>query len=148
MPLREDFAFLLSYLSYLFLCVWGFNIFYLYSFHKRLFEKGLVKRDNVRYYPLTDPDFYRISILPDNIKLMVTETLYNYIEWLEQEQNPDLYANHERPGSYVKRIIKLMNTGEGGHHGFSPEENKKRLKMCFFDNFPFKFSNYLCLVIY
>jgi sulfatase maturation enzyme AslB (radical SAM superfamily) len=108
-----------------------FNIFYLFDFHKRLYEKGLIKRDNVRYYPLTDPDYYRISILPDNMKLSITELLYNYIEWLEEEQEPDLYANHERPGSYVNKIIKLMNTGIGGHYNFSPEENRKRLKMFF-----------------
>jgi hypothetical protein len=108
-----------------------FNIFYLYDFHKRLYEKGLIKRDNVRYYPLTDPDYYRISILPDNMKLRITELLHNYIEWLEVEQAPDLYANHERPGSYVYRIIKLMNTGIGGHYNFSPEENRKRLKTFF-----------------
>lgn len=105
-----------------------FNVMYFFDFHKRLFNEGVLKKDNVRYYPLTEPDYYRISILPDEIKLIVTEDLYNYAEWLDSPECRDLSANHEPPSQYIKKIIKLMNTGKGGHTDFSPEKNYKRLK--------------------
>jgi len=108
-----------------------FNIMFLHDFHVRLFEEKLIKKDNVRYYPLTEPDYYRISILPDDIKFKISEDLYSYIDWINQEKNIDNYANHEHPSLYVNRIIKLMNTGIGGHSNFSPDINKKRLKAFF-----------------
>lgn len=108
-----------------------FNIMYMHEFHLRLFNEGLVKKDNIRYYPLTEPDYYRISILPDEVKLNITKDLFSYINWLNKENILDYYANHEHPGTYINRVIKLMNTGEGGHLEFSPEKNKKRLETFF-----------------
>lgn len=107
-----------------------FNIMHLYDFHLRLYSESLIKKDSIRYYPLMSPEYYRISILPDDIKLKITERLYEYIDWLNIK-DPDLYANNERPDKYVNRIIKLMNSGEGGHSDFSPEQNFKYLKEFF-----------------
>lgn len=108
-----------------------FNVMYIFDFHRRLFNEGILRKNNVRYYPLTEPDYYRISILPDDVKLSVTEDLYNYADWLDLTECTDLSANHELPSEYIKKIIKLMNTGEGGHTEFSPEKNYKRLKEFF-----------------
>lgn len=128
-----------------------FNIMHLHGFHKRLFEQGLVKRDNIRYYPLSSPEYYRISILPDKIKLKITEDLYKYIDWLNEEKDLNFFANGESPGSYVNKIIKLMNTGKGGHTDYSAEKNIKRLKTFFkitLDKDIKKYGNYKFLSLY
>jgi len=92
-----------------------FNIMHIYKFHKRLYNLELIGKQDMRYYTLTSPKIYRISILPKNVKVKVTEDLYNYVNWLNSDKITDFYANLEHPGTFVKKIINLMNTGKGGH---------------------------------
>jgi MoaA/NifB/PqqE/SkfB family radical SAM enzyme len=104
-----------------------FNIMFLFDFHKRLFDENIIGRGDIRYYPLMSPDYYRISILPVHIKNKILESLNNYIVWLNQESELDIGANHEHPSLYIKKIIKLMYSGEGGHTDFTVEKNLARL---------------------
>lgn len=108
-----------------------FNIYYFYDFHKRMVSQGVLNKDNVRYYLLVGPDHYRFSILPTKIKKIITPVLDEYANWIGVSPDYDSYPNREQPSTYIKKINHLMNTGEGGHLGYSRENNFKRLQEFF-----------------
>jgi MoaA/NifB/PqqE/SkfB family radical SAM enzyme len=108
-----------------------FNIFNFSDFHKRMFDLGVLKKDNIRYYVLSGPDYFRFSILPSKVKDIVTENLNEYSRWLGVSENYDLFPNREQPSSYIKKMIILLNSGYGGHTGYSKENNFNRLKKFF-----------------
>lgn len=110
-----------------------FNIFDFPDFHKRMHEQGVLRKDNVRYYVLSGPDYFRFSILPSYIKSIVTENLNEYVSWLGESNNYDIFPNREQPSLYVKKMINLLNTGAGGHTGYSKENNFNRLKKFFIE---------------
>jgi len=108
-----------------------FNIFHFYDFHKRMFERGILDKDNIRYYVLSGPDYYRFSILPNYIKHRLTDNLNEYSNWIGESSDYDIFPNREQPSSYIKKMIHLLNTGVGGHTGYSRENNYNRLKKFF-----------------
>lgn len=102
------------------------NIYYYFDFHKKLYEEGLIKKDNIRYYNLHFPEHLRYSILPDKKKNSIKTILLNYKKWLSTgNELKDFYPNRESPLSTIDKIIECMYTGKHGHHGFSKENNVK-----------------------
>jgi len=102
------------------------NIYYYFDFHKRLYEEGLIKKDNVRYYNLNFPEHLRYSILPENKKNIIKERLISYKKWLiSGNELKDFYPNRESPLSTIDKIIECMFTGKHGHHNFSATNNIK-----------------------
>jgi len=91
------------------------------DFHKRLYSEGLIKKDQVRYFNLTHPEHFRYSILPLKIKERIKVKLLEYKNWLSD--STDTYPNNCHPCKAIDKIINCMMTGEGGHLGFSEENN-------------------------
>lgn len=101
-----------------------FNLYYYPDFHKELYEEGLLKKDNIRYYNLHGPFKYRYSILPNKIKDKIKEKLIDYKEWLGP--GLDTFPNRECPLSVIDKIIDTLYTGKWGHWGFSEKTNREQ----------------------
>lgn len=101
------------------------NICYYPEFHKRLIEESLVRVDNIRYYNLNSPEILRYSILPNNRKEIVRDKLIEYSKWLMLNGEKDVFANMELPSTTIKNIANCLMTGEGGHFGFSDDNNNR-----------------------
>lgn len=108
-----------------------FNIFHFADFHKRMYSRGVLNKDNIRYYVLSGPDYFRFSILPSFVKKMVNDNLIEYSKWLGESDDYDIFPNREQPSQYVKKMAHLLNTGIGGHTAYSKENNYSRLKKFF-----------------
>lgn len=108
-----------------------FNIFYFSDFHKRMYNKGILDKDNIRYYVLSGPDYFRYSILPSYTRQTVTNILNEYSNWLGVSDNFDIFPNREQPSTYIKKMVLQLNTGIGGHTGYSRDNNFARLKKFF-----------------
>jgi len=99
-----------------------YNLYYYPKFHKELYDEGLVKKDNIRYYNLHGPFKYRYSILPVSIKNKIKDKLIEYKKWLGDNLDP--FPNRECPLLVIDKIIDTLYTGKWGHWGFSEKENK------------------------
>ena len=91
------------------------------NFHKRLYNEGLIKKDQIRYFNLSYPEHFRYSILPCKVKERIRIKLLEYKNWLID--STDTYPNNCHPCEAVDKIIHCMMTGEGGHTGFSEQNN-------------------------
>lgn len=91
------------------------------DFHIRMFEEGILKKDNIRYYNLSYPEHYRYSILPEAQKQAIGLKLYDYKLWLTDAV--DTFPNAEHPTITIDKIIECMMTGKWGHWGFSTDNN-------------------------
>jgi radical SAM protein with 4Fe4S-binding SPASM domain len=103
-----------------------FNLYYYPEFHKELYEEGLVKKDNIRYYNLHYPFKYRYSILPLSVKQKIETKMTEYKQWLGDDLDP--FPNRETPLTVIDKIIETMYTGKWGHWGFSEQQNKHYYK--------------------
>lgn len=102
------------------------NIYYYFDFHRQLYEEGLVKKDNVRYYNLHFPEYLRYSILSKNKKNIIKNKLLDYKKWLASgDELNDFYPNRESPLYTIDKLIECMYTGTHGHHNFSVLNNNK-----------------------
>ena len=110
-----------------------FNLYYYPDFHLELYNEGLIKKDNIRYYNLHGPFKYRYSILPDKIKDKIKDKLIDYKKWLGPGLNP--FPNREDPLSVIDKIIETLYTGKWGHWGFSKKENELNYIQFLKDNF-------------
>jgi MoaA/NifB/PqqE/SkfB family radical SAM enzyme len=108
-----------------------FNIYHFSDFHKRMYDLGVLKKDNIRYYVLSGPDYFRFSILPSFVKDKTTQKLQEYINWIGESTEYNIFPNREQPAKYIQKIITLMNTGNGGHTEFSKDNNYARLRKFF-----------------
>lgn len=96
------------------------------QFHYRLYEEGLIDRDQVRYYNLHYPEKYRYSILPEDIKKQIESNLQEYKQWILKKNGPlDVFPNRESPAVVIDKIIETMYTGKWGHWDFSSSNNAK-----------------------
>lgn len=101
-----------------------FNLFYYPDFHKRLYDQGLVKKDNVRYYNLNYPVIFRYSILKEDKKLEIQDKLLEYKNWLIcTEDIKDFYANKEHPHDTLDKILESLKAGKWGHWDYDETKN-------------------------
>lgn len=100
-----------------------FNVYYYPDFHKRLFNEGLVRKDNVRYYNLNYPEVFRYSILKESVKQEIEKNILEYKKWIQEDNISDFYANKEHPCITLDKIIESMKTGKWGHWDYSDEKN-------------------------
>ena len=91
------------------------------DFHMRMFEEGILRKDNIRYYNLSYPEHYRYSILPEVQKQTIRAKLLNYKLWLTDAI--DTFPNAEHPTITIDKIIECMMTGKWGHWGFNTDNN-------------------------
>lgn len=103
-----------------------FNIYYYPDFHKRMYDEGLLKKDNVRYYNLHYPHKYRYSILNTSVKDEIKSKLLDYKEWIAKDMPTlDEFPNRESPLITVDKIIDTLYTGKWGHWEFDEKANKE-----------------------
>ena len=104
-----------------------FNIYYFPEFHKEMYEEGLLKKDNIRYYNLNGPHKFRYSILPLKIKNKIKDNLLLYKEWL----GPGLseFPNRECPLKVIDKIIETLYTGKWGHWDFNENINEEKYRI-------------------
>jgi len=98
-----------------------FNIYYLFDFHKSLFDQNLIKKDSIRYYNLSYPEFMRYSVLTKEKKEMVSSKLNAYKVWLGD--GLDTFANKEAPTATIDKIIQTMHAGGNGHWNYNDHNN-------------------------
>ena len=83
------------------------NIWSLPDFHYDWYQKGFLRKDNIRYFPLTSPEELHISVLKENMKSKITTKYLDYMEFLEDEQS--IILNNKTPLAKVTEIINYMN---------------------------------------
>ena len=83
-----------------------FNVFHLPDFHKDWVLKGFIRPADYNVNILQDPLWYRIDLLPDNIKQQVEQKYRKHIEWL-RPRDPLTRAVHG-----FESAIKFMNSND------------------------------------
>lgn len=84
------------------------NLWSLPDFHYEWYNKGFLRKDNIRYFPLTSPEELHISVLSNNMKKEITSKYINYLEFLDDEHSTIL--NGVYPRTKVQEIINHMNS--------------------------------------
>lgn len=72
------------------------NALHITDFHRDWVKQGLVHPDNWNINVLQDPEYYRISVLPSDLKEDVRARYQQQIEWLEQAVGPGRAMNGYR----------------------------------------------------
>lgn len=82
------------------------NIWSLPDFHMDWFNKGLVRKDNIRYFPLSTPEDLHITVLTPKMKNEVIAKYHDYLDFLSDETST-IY-NAKTPFSKVIEILEEM----------------------------------------
>lgn len=105
-----------------------YNVWNWPDFHMDWVERGLVDIENCRLNMLTGPDFMRIDIIPDNIKIELRAKYLDYKSWAfdkikdRAKQKPEIIKDVI---GKIDSVIQFMNTGK---------LNEEKLKQFFNNN--------------
>lgn len=89
------------------------NIFSVIDLHKDWHNKGLIKKDSIRYTILDHPSEYNILYLSDELKNKIINEYMGYIKWLKNDNEiPDLYPNNFIPADehLSKYLVEYLKT--------------------------------------
>lgn len=81
-----------------------YNVLNLPDFHKEWIEEGLLNPQNIRINILLDPDYMRLSILPNEQKEIVKNRYQQHFEYLKQFDNIDHVIQD------YKNVLNFMET--------------------------------------
>jgi hypothetical protein len=104
-----------------------YNVWNWPDFHMDWVERGLVDIENCRLNMLTGPDFMRIDILPEDVKIELRSKYIDYKAWAydkikdRAKENPEIIKDVI---GKIDSVIQFLNTGT---------LNTEKLKQ-FFDN--------------
>jgi len=82
------------------------NIYTLPDFHLDWFNKGFVRKDNVRYIPLEEPEEMNITVMPVKLKDDVSRKYEGYLVWLSKEKSTEV--NKVTPVEKVNMFLAEM----------------------------------------
>jgi len=82
------------------------NLWSLPDFHMDWFNRGLLKKDNIRYFCLTSPEELHISVLSDKMKDKIITKYVTYLNFLKDEDSQTL--NCMTPYNKIEQIIEEM----------------------------------------
>ena len=105
-----------------------YNVWNWPDFHMDWVERGLVDIENCRLNMLTGPDFMRIDIIPDDIKIELRAKYLDYKSWAfdkikdRAKQKPEIIKDVI---GKIDSVIQFMNTGK---------LNEEKLKQFFNNN--------------
>ena len=105
-----------------------YNVWNWPDFHMDWVERGLVDIENCRLNMLTGPDFMRIDIIPDDIKIELRAKYLDYKSWAfdkikdRAKQKPEIIKDVI---GKIDSVIQFLNTGK---------LNKEKLKQFFNNN--------------
>jgi sulfatase maturation enzyme AslB (radical SAM superfamily) len=86
-----------------------FNVLHIVDFHREWVELGLIKPQDINVNILQSPDWYRIDILPEEIKDQVRKKVLEHIEWLKP------YDKLTRATSGFNGLIAFMDAMQQQH---------------------------------
>jgi len=111
-----------------------FNAWHISDFHKEWVDLGLIRPHDININILQSPDWYRVDILPQEIKQEIKDKILAHLEWLEP------LDRMTRATSGFKGLISFMDAQQQQH--LLPEFFKKTHELDqlrnedFFDTFP------------
>lgn len=82
------------------------NLWSLPDFHQQWYEKGLVKKENIRYFCLTSPEYLHISVLEDHMKQKIQEKYVHYLDFLKDITSTKY--NVMTPHNKVQQLLEHM----------------------------------------
>jgi radical SAM protein with 4Fe4S-binding SPASM domain len=86
-----------------------FNVLHIVDFHREWVELGLIGPQDINVNILQSPDWYRIDILPEEIKDQVRKKVLEHIEWLKP------YDKLTRATSGFNGLISFMDAMQQQH---------------------------------
>jgi hypothetical protein len=86
-----------------------FNVLHIVDFHREWVELGLINPQDININILQKPDWYRIDILPQEIKDQVRKKVLAHIEWLKP------YDKLARATSGFNGMLSFMDAMQQQH---------------------------------
>jgi sulfatase maturation enzyme AslB (radical SAM superfamily) len=86
--------------------VTNLNIWSLPDFHRDWYERGLLRKDNIRFFTLSTPAELHVTVLNQKMKECIKEKYESYLEFLRDEK--DTLLNQKTPYEKVKEFLALM----------------------------------------
>jgi radical SAM protein with 4Fe4S-binding SPASM domain len=86
-----------------------FNVLHIVDFHREWIELGLIRPQDININILQSPNWYRIDVLPQEIKSQVREKVLEHIEWLTP------YDKLTRASSGFRGLLSFMDATNQQH---------------------------------
>jgi radical SAM protein with 4Fe4S-binding SPASM domain len=82
------------------------NLWSLPDFHQQWYEKGLVGKEDIRYFCLTSPEYLHISVLENSMKQKIEKKYIKYLDFLKDITSTKY--NTMTPYDKVSQILDCM----------------------------------------